>query len=480
MNWKLGRRSFLSSLAAAGAAWLSSGKLNAAELVSGASDISKTAKGGTKVDGDRIIAIKSGLGSTGNIYAELGLTPIINIGGTITVIGNALMKPEVMELARMGNEHFVFLNELEVAAGKFIANLCKSPASHTGLVTGGSAASIVVGYAAMMTEDFESRLEALPDVTGFPRTEVIIQKQDRYPFDHQIRQTGAKLVEVETRDEMIAAINPRTVAIHFCPQAHRGQVSAEETVAIAKAHNLYSFCDGGGSSDLPPKAHLWEYQAVGFDMVCFGGGKDISGPAGTGVLIGRKDLISWALLNMSPQENRIGRSSKVGKEQIFALLKALELFVNQDEDVTLRIFDARAQVITDALAKLGVKALPRSGTFGVTLRYSWEWDPAKFKLTGTQVMEALAATKPVAIGYILPPNYAGSQGMRGRLDPNKPAVAGRDRGDAADVRGHSNPHSFGFSTWVLKDGEDKIIADRLVEIFSAALVPSSMPAAKKS
>jgi hypothetical protein len=80
MTWKFGRRSFLSSLAAAGAGLLSPRTLNAA---------AKTIKAGSKCDGDPIIAIKSGLGSTGNVYAELGLTPIINTGGTITVIGGS-------------------------------------------------------------------------------------------------------------------------------------------------------------------------------------------------------------------------------------------------------------------------------------------------------------------------------------------------------------------------------------------------------
>jgi hypothetical protein len=88
MSWKLGRRSFLSSLGAAGVGLLSSSKLNAAGLMSGAANLSKTVKSWMKVDGDPIIAIKSGLGSTGDIYAELGLTPMINIGGTITVMAH--------------------------------------------------------------------------------------------------------------------------------------------------------------------------------------------------------------------------------------------------------------------------------------------------------------------------------------------------------------------------------------------------------
>ncbi len=462
MTQKLGRRSFLSSLAAVVSGMISSRKLQATELSSTYSEPSTL----EKVNGERVIRITEGLGSTGNIYAELGVTPIINIDGTITVIGGTLMRPETIELLRMGNEHFVFLNELEVAAGKRIAKLCKSPEGYTGLVTAGSAASMVISYAGMMTEDYESRMVALPDVSSLPRTEVIIQKKDRYPFDHQIRQTGAKLVEVETREEMIAAINPRTVAIHFCPQAHKGQVSAKETVEIAKTHNIYSFCDCGGSSDLPPKSHLWEWPALGFDMVCFGGGKDVSGPASTGILIGKQELIGWAQLNMSPQENRIGRCSKVGKEQIFALLKALELFVNQDEDATLKLYDARAKVISDAVAKFGVTPLPRVGSFGESLRYSWQWDPEKISLTGVQVREQLAATRPVAIGYILPPNYAGSQGMRGRPDPGAPPS--KPHNNAVPGRG-SNPHTLSLSTWVLKEGEDKIVADRLAEIFSAAI-----------
>lgn len=79
---------------------------------------------------------------------------------------------------------------------------------------------------------------------------------------------------------------------------------------------------------MPPKERLWEYPASGFDMVTFSGGKDIRGPHASGILIGKEELIRYALLNMSPQEDRIGRCGKVGKETIFGLLKALEIFVN--------------------------------------------------------------------------------------------------------------------------------------------------------
>jgi uncharacterized pyridoxal phosphate-dependent enzyme len=457
LNFPWSRRSFLAALGSL------SGGLVAPSESAAAGVFGKKHKPTTPaVDGNPIMPITSGLGSTGDIYAELGVTPLVNINGTVTVIGGSVMQPEVMELIRQGNQHFVLIDELEVAAGKFIAKLCKSPAGYTGLVTGGAAAAMVVSYAGMMTEDLEPRLRDIPDVSNFPKNEVIIQKSHRYPFDHQIRQTGAKLVEVETREEMIAAINPKTVAIHFTNiLSDKGKVSGPETVEIAKAHNLYTFNDA--AADVPPIERLWEYLATGFDMVTFSGGKDIRGPQASGLLIGREELIHYALLNMSPQEDRIGRCCKVGKETVFGFLKALELFVNQNYDETLRMFDQRAQVISNAIKKFGVTALPRQynpqALGNVTPRYSWQIDSSKLKITGQEVMQKLADTRPIGIGSM----GAGASGMRGR-DPN----ASPADNHANQHRHQGDPNSFGFAVWQLKEGEDKMIADRLVEIFSAA------------
>jgi L-seryl-tRNA(Ser) seleniumtransferase len=460
MKFRWSRRSFLTALGAAGGSLLAPAELNAAGMIGKKHKGTESPAGG--VDGSPIVEIKSGLGS-GDIYEELGITPLININGTVTVIGGSVMVPEVMELMRRGNEHFVLIDELEVAAGKWISKLIKSPPGYTSLVTGGAAAAIVVGYAGMMTQDLEPRIIKCPDVTGFPKTEVIIQKSHRYAFDHQIRQTGATLVEVETKEQMINAINPKTVAIHFTNiLSNRGQVSGPETVAIAKAHNIYTFNDA--SADVPPVSRLWEYPAIGFDMVTFSGGKDICGPQASGVLIGKEDLIRYALLNMSPQEDRIGRCCKVGKETLFAFLKALELFVNQDYDAVLRKYDARAKVISDAIEKFGVTARPREfnpeALGNVTPHYSWQIDPSKVKITGQEVMQKLADTRPVGIGSM----GAGASGMRGR-DPDAAAHPHPHR-----QRPARDPNVFGFALWQIKDGEDKIIAKRLVEIFNEVKV----------
>ena len=457
MKLGLNRRSFLAAMGTASSLFMPS-------ALRGSGIFGKRRKqvAVPSVDGAPIVPITRGLGSTGDIYSELGVTPLININGTLTVIGGSVMDPEVMELMRRGNEHFVLIDELEIAAGKFIANLCKSPAGYTGLVTAGAAAALVVGYAGMMTEDLEPRMVVIPDVREFPRNEVIIQKSHRYPFDHQIRQTGARLVEVETREEMIAAINPKTVAIHFTNiLSDKGKVSGPETIAIAKEHNLYTFNDA--AADVPPVERLWEYPALGFDMVAFSGGKDIRGPQAAGVLIGKEELIRYALLNMSPQEDRIGRCCKVGKETIFGMLKALEIFVHQDYDATLRTYDERAQVITDAVTRFGVIAQPRQfnpqALGNVTPRYSWKIDRSKLNISGHDVMQKLADTRPVGIGSM----GAGAGGMRGKSpDATAAGTQANHQGPARD------PDTFGFAVWQLKDGEDKLIADRLVEILSEA------------
>jgi len=152
----------------------------------------------------------------------------------------------------------------------------------------------------------------------------------------------------------------------------------------------------------------------------------------------------------------------VGKETIFGLLKALELFVNSDLDTDLKIFDERALVITNAIKKFGVTPLPREfnpqALGNVTPRYSWQIDPSKMKITGHDVMQKLADTRPIGIGSM----GAGASGMRGR-DPNPPANEHHE-----EHHSQRDPNSFGFAVWQLKDGEDKMIAERLVEIFKAA------------
>lgn len=386
----------------------------------------------------------TGLGSTGNIYAELGVNPVVNAAGTYTVLGGSLMAPEVFEVMRLGNDGFVDINELEVAAGKKMAELCKMPPGYTGLVTGGAAAALLVGYAATLTGDNEEYIRQIPDLTGMPRTEVIIQKSHRYAFDHQIRQTGVKLIEVETREQLIAAINPRTAAMHFTNfQNDAGRIKVDEFAKLGQQYKVPTFNDA--SADAPPVSRLWKYTELGFDLVTFSGGKDIRGPQAAGLLMGKEELIRCALLNMSPNEDTIGRASKVGKEEICGLLKALEMFVQSDQKAVLRSYYNRLGHIATAL-----KSVPGITTdynynpeeiANNTVRMAVSWDPAKIAITKEQMMKQLAATRPLSI----------------RL---------ADDGDDRPKTGAEFP-TIQITAWMLKPGQENVVADRLLEIFRA-------------
>ena len=156
----------------------------------------------------------SGFGQTGNPYDELGVTTVINCEGTMTMLGGSILRPELEAVMAMAGRHFVSIPDLEVAAGKRIAEMLKLPDGYAVLVTSGAAAAIQSGLAGILTGDDEARIRQIPDLSGM-KSEVIIQKSHRNPFDHQLRNTGVKLIEIETPEQFRQAVSDRTAMMHF-------------------------------------------------------------------------------------------------------------------------------------------------------------------------------------------------------------------------------------------------------------------------
>src|ERR1700674_2004201 len=272
----------------------------------------------------------TGFGASGNVYDELGVTTVINGQGTMTVLGGSLMRPEVEAVMALASLHFVSVPELEVAAGKRIAEMLKLPEGYTAIVTSGAAAAMQSGLAGILTGDNPKFIEQLPDLTGM-KSEVIIQKSHRNPFDHQLRATGIKLVVVESRDDLKKAINSQTAMMHFSNFADTdGQIKVEEWIKLAHENQIPAFIDA--AADTPPVSHLWVYTKQVYDLIAFSGEKAIRGPQCAGLLVGKKDLVANALLNNSPHEDTLGRSQKVGKEEIVGMVKALESYLKEDHD----------------------------------------------------------------------------------------------------------------------------------------------------
>ena len=86
-------------------------------------------------------------------------------------------------------------------------------------------------------------------------------------------------------------------------------------------------------------------------MVIYSGGKAVRGPQGTGILCGRADLIDAAFANAAPHQF-IGRGMKVAKEEIIGLMRAIQIFVDEDEDAEMAMYRRKAQQVVDALAEV--------------------------------------------------------------------------------------------------------------------------------
>ena len=127
---------------------------------------------------------------------------------------------------------------------------------------------------------------------------------------HALTNTGAKIIEIETVQELEKAINEKTAMMWFLnSNAPLGKIQHEEWVAIAKKHKIPTMIDM--AADVPPVSNLWKYNDLGFDLVCVSGGKAMCGPQSAGILMGRKDLIAAARLSAPPRGGNIGRGMKV-------------------------------------------------------------------------------------------------------------------------------------------------------------------------
>lgn len=371
----------------------------------------------------------SGFGQSGNPYEELGVTTVINAQGTMTMLGGSLIRPEVEVVMAQASRHFVNIPALEEAAGKRIAQMLKLPPGYSALVTSGAAAAMQSGLAGILTGDNESLIRQLPDLTGM-KSEVIIQKAHRNPFDHQLRATGIRLVEVETREQLRRAVNERTAMMHFTNFANgAGQIKVDEWVKLGKEFKIP--CMNDAAADTPPVSHLWDYANLGYDLVTFSGGKAIRGPQCAGLLVGREDLVRCALLNNSPHEDTLGRGQKVGKEEILGMIKALELYLAEDHDALAKEWQARLDTVSHQITKIpGITTsffTPEVANHVPHMVITWD---SKIALTPPQVSQLLRSGKPSIVMAV----------------------------------GEERP-GLGMNSFMLQPGEEQVIADQLVKIF---------------
>ncbi|HKE29304.1 MAG TPA: aminotransferase class V-fold PLP-dependent enzyme [Bryobacteraceae bacterium] len=374
-------------------------------------------------------------------YEKLGVTKIINAAGTYTALTASIMPPSVQAAVARAAKSPVRLAELQTASGQYIARLLKCEAA---LVTDGAASALTLATAACMTRANRLAVHNIPtDLTGL-RNEVIVQKLHRYDYDHAIRNSGARFVEVETLEQYESAFNDKTVMAHFFNAAEGGTISREDWIRVAHAHGVPCFNDA--AADVPPISNLWNYTRMGFDLVTFSGGKGIRGPQNAGLLLGRKELISAATLNNSPISDTIGRGMKVAKEQIVGMVAALDWFLAQTDAGMESEFRRRAERIAAQLkgvptlaTNIVIPDVAANAVPHLMIRY----DRQRVKIAPSAVAVELRRGNPSI-----------------ELNP----ATGR-----AKVGGlPSDENTIVVGVWMLQPGEEAIVAKRLHEVLSKA------------
>ncbi|MBM3757504.1 MAG: hypothetical protein FJW38_26415, partial [Acidobacteria bacterium] len=144
-------------------------------------------------------------------YTKLGLRPIVNAAGTYTTLGGSLMPPEVVQAMDDAARHYVPIKDLSRAVGTRIAELTGNPGA---LVTTGAAGAIFVGTCACIAGDDPDKAKRLPFTDGM-KNEVIAQKLHITGWTRQCEAAGARLIEVDHRDEIERAINGRTAMMYY-------------------------------------------------------------------------------------------------------------------------------------------------------------------------------------------------------------------------------------------------------------------------
>ena len=374
-------------------------------------------------------------------YAKLGVPTIINAAGTYTALTASIMPPSVQAAVARAAKHPVRLNELQKAAGEYIAKLVHSEAA---LVTDGAASALTLGTAACMTLGKRDAIRRIPvDLTGL-KTEVVVQKAHRYGYDHALINCGIRFVEVETLGQYEAAFNDRTVMAHFFNAAESGQIGREDWIRVAHAHNVPCFNDA--AADVPPIANLWNYTKMGFDLVTFSGGKGIRGPQNAGLLLGKKDLIAAAVPNNSPNSDSIGRGMKVAKEQMVGMVAAVDWFLSQSDAAMEAEFRRRADRIASQLkglptleSSIVVPDVAANAVPHLLLRY----DQQRVKIAPQAVAAELRKGTP-------------------SIELN-PATGRRHTGGLP-----SDENTIVVGVWMLEPGEELIVARRLREVLGKA------------
>ncbi|MCB0689876.1 MAG: aminotransferase class V-fold PLP-dependent enzyme [Saprospiraceae bacterium] len=373
---------------------------------------------------------------TDNIYTSLGVKPLINARGTVTIIGATQMLPEVKAAMDAASRQYVQIDELMEAVGQRLADLT---GAEWGFVSSGASAAITFGTVACITGGDPDKLWQVPDLTGM-KDEVIIPSYSRTAYECAARSTGVKMIPVSDIQEFEAALGPRTAMILVLTgkRSMEGPLSLQEMAQLARPLGVPILADAAAEELVVPNPHLRQ----GADLVAYSGGKCMRGPQCAGLLLGRKDLVEAARLSSAPHHG-FGRGYKVGREEIIGMLTAVEMWFQRDHVQENQAWTQRLKTISDKIQNIpGLKLEITQPGARLSNRFpnlQIHWDRENIPLSGYDVENIL-------------------------WDGN-PRIAVSGAGSFLPFPPNMNP-DIQINPSQMQEGEAEIVAERLNMIFS--------------
>jgi uncharacterized pyridoxal phosphate-dependent enzyme len=370
-----------------------------------------------------------------SIYAPIGVKPLINARGTVTIVGATRTLPEVKRAMEAAAREYVQLDELMDGVGRRLAELT---GAEWGIVTSGASAALTMAAAACVAGGDPDRMVQLPDLRGL-KDEVIMPRYSRTAYDHAVKVVGLRVIEVETREELESALGPRTAMVMVLAGrgSQEGPLSLRVIASLAKPRGVPILVDAAADELVVPNPYI----TTGADLVAYSGGKCLRGPQCAGLLIGRKDLARAAWANSAPHHG-LGRGFKVGREEVMGMLAAVEMWMKRDHAGEQRAWRSWLEYIAGRLQPIdGVttEITEPQGLSNRTPSLRVSWDTSRIPLNGFDVENLLWDGNPrIAIG--------GAGSFLPFPPPTEP--------------------EFRVTPYQLQAGEERVIADAVYAILS--------------
>jgi uncharacterized pyridoxal phosphate-dependent enzyme len=374
---------------------------------------------------------------------ELGIKGVINATGCLTVLGGSVLDDEVLDAIREASKVYLDMPRLHEKVGAFVAGLTGAEDAY---ITCGGAAGLALVAGACITRGDTGAMSKLPRTAGM-RNQIIVHRPHRNQYDNALEIAGAKIIEIGsdegcTVEDLRSAITEDTCAVvYFAYDPQPGVLPLEDVIKVARERQIPVAVDA--AAELPPPDNLRKYLRMGADIVVFSGGKDIGAPNDTGVILGRRDIISTCRrlgphsYEMAGPRTRtyLGRPMKTSKEDILAFAVALRRYLqNTDHDRRMAGWEKMVDLLLAALSTTGYPAR----------KLVPEFDGRQPRPLIVPRVEIQTRGMPMQAREIVE-----------KLRAGEPEIFAYDIGENLYI----NPHC-------LKDGEEEIVASRLVKVLA--------------